>query len=95
MDRNRHTGHSRTGQSGLGPTLRTRRELEFYLNYTKPRPTHARYQRTRLDWWVNAAAILIVLVLAALLAYEFHGKTVAEMEWLSIAARMLAYDKPL
>jgi hypothetical protein len=38
---------------------------------------------------------MIVILLAAFLAYEFHGKSVAEVEWLSIAARMLAYDKPL
>jgi hypothetical protein len=72
----------------------SRRQLEFLLAYD-PRPGRTRRRPTRLDFWVNALAVLIVLLLAAFLAHEFHGKSAAEVEWLSIAARMLAYDKPL
>lgn len=93
MDRNALRGQS--VQSGPCRPIRSRRELEFLLAQPWPHPERARRRTTRLDWWVNAAAILIMVLVAVFLAYEVHDKGVAQVEWLSIAVRMLAYDKPL
>jgi len=56
---------------------------------------HRTYTPTGLDRLVTALALTIVLILGIVVSLELYDRPADQVEWLSIAARLLAYDKPL
>jgi len=56
---------------------------------------HRAYTPGGLDRAVTTLALVIVLILGVVVGFELCDRPADQVEWLNIAARLVAYDKPL